>query len=562
MRIITDFAAIQAGRPVIEAVRADYAVIHRAFDQANSSAARLAAIREWDRLRDRLDTWLALASLRFEQDTRDADAKAERDYSDSIRPHLTELEVGMKRRLIAHADRPAFEEALGAHVFRLWESDITTFDPAITADLEAESKLEARYTELMASAKIPFRGEELNLSGLQRWTVDADRDTRHAAEAARWAFFAENGSELDTIYDEMVRLRTAMARKLGFENYLGLGYRRLRRTDYGPADVARYRDQIAADIVPLAARLIAARGKALGLSPMMAWDEGMGDPSGNPKPEGDANWIRGQAAEVFANLDPRLGAFWQVLDTRQLLDLEVRPGKAGGGFCTSFPTHGLPFIFSNFNGTMGDVDVLTHEMGHAFQNWSSHDKPISDLRWPTMEAAEIHSMSLEFLAHPHMDRFFGADAERYRQQHLANAILFLPYGVAIDHFQHLVYSSPEATPAERHAMWREVEGRYMPWRQWGDLAHPAAGGAWQAKMHVYAAPLYYIDYTLAQCCALQFWDRAARDSGEALAAYVALCGRGGEAPFQALVAGAGLTSPFAPGALGAVAERVALTLGV
>ena len=562
MRVIADFAAVNADRPGLDGVRADYAVVHRAFDRANSSEARLAAIREWDRLRDRLDTWLALTSLRFEQDTRDAKAKAERDYSDSIRPHLTELEVGMKRRLIAHDDRPAFEQAFGTHVFRLWESDITTFDPAITDDLEAESKLEARYTELMASARIPFRGEELNLSGLQRWTVDADRQTRHAAEAARWAFFADNGAELDTIYDDMVRLRTGMAHKLGFENYLGLGYRRLRRTDYGPADVARYRDQIASDIVPLAARLIEARGKALGLSPMMAWDEGMGDPRGNPKPGGDANWIRAQATQVFADLEPRLGAFWQVLDMHQLLDLEVRPGKAGGGFCTSFPTHGLPFIFSNFNGTMGDVDVLTHEMGHAFQNWSSHDKPISDLRWPTMEAAEIHSMSLEFLAHPHMDRFFGADAGRYRQQHLANAVLFLPYGVAIDHFQHLVYGRPEATPAERHGMWREVEGRYMPWRQWGDLAHPAAGGAWQAKMHVYAAPLYYIDYTLAQCCALQFWDRAAQDSQEALAAYVALCARGGEAPFQDLVAGAGLTSPFASGALKAVAERVALSLGV
>ena len=560
MRMPTQFSAIRAERPDLSAVRAEYIRLGHALDGANSTEARLAVIREWDGLRDRIETWMALASLRFEQDTCDDAAKADRDYADSIRPGLTDCETRMKRRLVSHDDRRALEATLGAHVFRLWESDITTFDPAIADDLEAEAKLEARYTELLASARVAFRGEELNLPGLQRWTVDADRDTRHAAEAARWGFFADNREELDRIYDELVRLRTSMARKLGFADYLGLGYRRLRRTDYGPDEVARWRDQIQADVVPLADGIVASRGRALGASPMMAWDEGVGDARGNPRPLGDGAWIRQRAHEVFASVAPEIGAFWKVLDEHELLDLELRPGKAGGGFCTSFPTVGMPFIFANFNGTMGDVDVLTHEAGHAFQNWSAHDKPVSDLRWPTMEAAEIHSMSLEFLAYPEMERFFGEDAGRYRRQHLENAVLFLPYGAAIDHFQHLAYGRPEASPAERHAMWREVEGRYMPWRRWGDLSHPAAGGAWQAKMHVYAAPLYYIDYTLAQCCALQFWDRAASDRAAAMAAYVALCTRGGEAAFRDLVAGAGLASPFAPGALGGIAARVAATL--
>jgi oligoendopeptidase F len=171
-------------------------------------------------------------------------------------------------------------------------------------------------------------------------------------------------------------------------------------------------------------------------------------------------------------------------------------------------------------------------------------------------------MSLEFLAHPYMERLFGADAGRYRSQHLANAILFLPYGVAIDHFQHLAYADPEASAAERHGMWQEMERRYLPWRRYGDLAFLAKGGAWQAKQHVYVAPLYYIDYTLAQCCALQFWARAEADRVEALAAYVALCARGGEAPFGELVAGAGLTSPFAAGALAGVARKVATALAL
>jgi M3 family oligoendopeptidase len=202
-----------------------------------------------------------------------------------------------------------------------------------------------------------------------------------------------------------------------------------------------------------------------------------------------------------------------------------------------------------------------HELGHAFQSWNSLDKPVVDYLSPTYESAEIHSMSLEYLSWPEMDRFFGEDADAYRREHLIDALLFLPYGVAVDHFQHLVYAQPGATPAERNAMWQEVERRYLPWRDYGDLEHPLRGGLWQEKRHIYTSPFYYIDYTLALCCALQFWVRAERDRGEAMDAYVALCRRGGEAPFGELVRGAGLLSPFEPGALEGVVTAAGRALG-
>ncbi|CAG4916516.1 unnamed protein product [Acidocella sp. C78] len=231
------------------------------------------------------------------------------------------------------------------------------------------------------------------------------------------------------------------------------------------------------------------------------------------------------------------------------MDLDNRPAKAGGGFCTSFPSVGMPFIFANFNGTHHDVDVFTHEMGHAFQNYRSRHLPVSDYFWPTMEAAEIHSMSLEFLAHPHIEPMFGAATARYRRMHLIGALEFLPYGVCVDHFQHEIYANPDLTPAERHAIWRRLEQLYLPWRDWGDLTYPAMGGRWQAQMHIYRSPFYYIDYTLAQCCALQFWVTSQRDERAALDTYVDLCGLGGSRPFGGLVAAAGLISPFTPGAL-------------
>ena len=266
---------------------------------------------------------------------------------------------------------------------------------------------------------------------------------------------------------------------------------------------------------------------------------------------------------MFDRMDPRLGTFYRTMNEGRFLDLPNRPNKAGGGFCTSFPTVGMPYIFANFTGTHHDIGVFTHEMGHAFQNWESRDQPTVDYLWPTMEAAEIDSMALEFLTYPHMGLMVGDDAaDRFRRMHLIGALAFLPYGVCVDHFQHEVYAHPEASPAERHAMWARLEKLYMPWTDYGDLAYPAKGGRWQAKQHIYGTAFYYIDYTLAQCCALQFWVRSRSDAAATMNAYAALCARGGSAPFGELVRSAGLVSPFADGALADVVREAASVLGV
>jgi M3 family oligoendopeptidase len=179
-------------------------------------------------------------------------------------------------------------------------------------------------------------------------------------------------------------------------------------------------------------------------------------------PLGDHDWMLKQAQTMFDAIHPELGRFFKMMVEQHLLDLQNCPGKAGGGFCTSFPTHDVPYVFANFNGTKNDVQVFTHEMGHAFQMWRSRHLPVFDYLWPTLESCEIHSMSLEFLTGSQMDQFFGDQAEHFRQQHLAWSILFLPYGVAVDHFQHLVYANPEATPQDRHQMAKSLKGLPNP----------------------------------------------------------------------------------------------------
>jgi len=377
-----------------------------------------------------------------------------------------------------------------------------------------------------------------------------------------WDWFAEQGEPLDRTYDQLVHLRDTMARKLGFDDYVELGYRRMNRIDFNARDVEQFRAEVRRHVVPLAVRLREQQAARLGVEPLMFWDEPLHDSRDNPRPLGDHDWMLDRAGEMFDALGEPLGQFFRQMVAGGYLDLQAREGKADGGFCTSFSSHGMPYIFANFNGTKGDVEVFTHEMGHAYQFYESRGQRLLDYLWPTYESCEIHSMGLEFLTWPQMDKFFGNQAERFRTIHLTQGLLFLPYGVAVDHFQHLIYAEPGATPKRRHSLWRKMEAMYLPWRDYGDLSYPARGGRWQLQRHIYGDPFYYIDYTLAQTCALQFWLLAEQDAAAAMAAYVDLCRRGGSAPFQELVRGAGLTSPLQHGCLAEVVDKAKRRLRV
>jgi M3 family oligoendopeptidase len=555
MQTKINFADIQVAPPTIEQVTAEYDSINQALDQASTTEAKKEALQQWEDLRRRLDTWSALTSLHFSQNTTNKEYKQAQTYADELQPKLTALAVAMKKRLLNSPDLAELENILGKQAFSLWSADVTAFEPIIEADLVQESKLINQYVELLASAEIQFQGETVNLSGIRKYSQDSDRQIRYQAEKARWHFFEQHKSELDSIYDQLVKLRHSMATKLGYENYIGLGYKRMQRIDYTEADVTNYRQEVVKEVVPLAQKIIAQKAQNLNLDQLNFWDESVFDLQGNPKPQGDHDWMLQQAQTMFDNLHPELGSFFQMMVKGNFIDLKTRPGKAGGGFCTSFPTDGVPYIFANFNGTKGDVEVFTHEMGHAFQAWQSRQQPLTDYLWPTLESCEIHSMSLEFLTWSQMDKFFGEDASRFRRIHLAESILFLPYGCAVDHFQHLVYANPEATPQERNQMWQQMEALYLPWRKYEDLTHPAQGGLWQEKQHIYCYPFYYIDYTLALCCAMQFWVKAQADFTATLDEYIALCQRGGQAPFQALVSSANLVSPFKSGSLASVVKQ-------
>ena len=556
------FDAMHVETPSIESVDARYADLRARLDAATTAEAALAVIGDWDTWRRHLSTWRSLAGVRFAQNTGDTDAKAARETVDERWPKITGHDTSMMRAILDHPAADAILAELGTVISATWTNEMGSFDDAIADDLTAESKLQAKYTELRGSAKVAFQGKSLNLSALGAFMDADDIETRHEAWRAYWGWHADNADALDDIYDQLVTLRHGMAKKLGLNDFVELGYRRMNRMDYDRDDVRAFRAEVRDEIVPLVSRIRQWQAGELGVDPLTLADELVYDAAGNPRPNGDGPWMVERATEMFDDMHPELSSFFRMMVDLDLLDLKARDGKAGGGFCTGFLDFDVPFIFANFNGSAGDVRVFTHEAGHAFQAWSSRHHTYMEQLWPTYEAAEIHSMSLEFLTWDHMEKFFGDEADRFRRTHLIEALCFIPYGVAVDHFQHLVYEKPDATPAERHEMWLEMERTYLPWRNHGDLAHTAKGGFWQKQLHIYSGPFYYIDYTLAGTVALQLWSKLDDDFDGAFDAWLALCRRGGEAPFRALVADAGLQSPFERGCLSDVAAKAAKWLGV
>jgi len=544
-----DLATFELDDPVESDLVSTWEGLLADAEKATTPEAQNDLLSRWDTARRKLQTWQSLVGLRFQQNTQDADRRARREVADRIGTRMSGLDANLKRLLLGRLPDASLESRAGAQALACWNADAEADHDSLTEDRTKEQARGADWTALTGGAKIEVNGESYTMPGLGPLLSGADRDVREAATRALWAWFEERGETIDAIYDDLVKLRDGMAKKRGLDSFVEMGYLRMQRVDYNRDDVKRFRDAVREHVVPLASELIAARGERIGLAEMHIWDEGQAGPEGNPKPVADAHGLPELGRKVFSALHPDLGAFFDKMVERRAMDLEIRDGKAGGGFCTLLPDAGMPFIFANCSGTHGDVRVLTHETGHAFQMYESQGLDLIDKVFPTYEACEVHSMALEFLTWPEMETFFGDAADSFRRTHLEDALIFLPYGVAVDHFQHEIYDNPQWTPEERRACWLRMEAMYRPHRNNGGIAHLDAGGFWQRQPHILLMPFYYIDYTLAQTCALQFWARSLEDMDGAMEEYVALCRRGGTLPFQALVRSANLVSPFDEGCL-------------
>lgn len=546
------FSEYRYERPDVKAFEQKFKEQLNAFTSASTYEEQDEAMTRINKLRSEMDTLSQLVYIRHSIDTNDEFYKAEQDFFDENGPVIQEYITDYYRALVDSKFRAQLEDKWGRQLFQLAELSLKTFSPEIIEDLQQENKLTTEYSKLIASAKIQFEGEERTLSQLIPFQQSTDRNMRKRAMEASSGFMAENEANFDRIYDDLVKVRTKIAKKLGFNNYVELGYARMARTDYNAEMVANFRNQVLEHIVPVASKLKERQQKRIDVDQLLYYDENFSFKSGNATPKGDPDWIVNHGAKMYEELSPETHEFFTFMQENGLMDLVAKKGKQSGGYCTYISEYGAPFIFSNFNGTSGDIDVLTHEAGHAFQVYESRGFEVPEYGFPTYEACEIHSMSMEFFTWPWMDRFFEDEADKYRFDHLASGLIFIPYGVTVDEFQHFVYENPDATPAERKQAWREIERKYLPHRNYDDNAYLEQGGFWHKQGHIFSTPFYYIDYTLAQICAFQFWKKMHEDPSAAWADYLNLCRQGGSKSFTELVKVAGLISPFEDGCVTSV----------
>lgn len=503
------------------------------------------AFKSLEKLNNTVATQITLASIRNSIDTQDEFYENEISYWDEHTPQVQAL-MAQAATIILNSDHK--EELMNhypAPYFQKLENTLRVFDDTIIEDLQLENKLTTQYNKLIAGAEIQFDDKTLNLAQMTPYTQSENVEVRKAATEASWNFFNENENELDDIYDQLVKVRTKMAHQLGFETFTEMAYLRMDRLDYDQEMVANYRQQVLDEVVPVASKLYQRQAKRLNVEKLNYYDVSLNFLDGNAKPIGDAQDILAAGKEMYHQLSQETGEWIDLMLDNNLMDVLAKPKKSAGGYMTFLYDYGVPFIFSNFNGTSGDIDVLTHEAGHAFQGYQSRHVPLSNLIMPTNEACEIHSMSMEFLTWPYMDKFFGDKADKYRFTHLSEALQFLPYGVLVDHFQHEVYNHPEMTVAQRKETWRKLDQKYRPHLDFSENQFLNQGVWWYRQGHIFASPFYYIDYTLAQVCAFQFWKRKFVDEDEnTWKDYLHICQIGGTKTFTQIVKEANLISPF------------------
>jgi oligoendopeptidase, M3 family len=540
----------------IDETKEKFSNLIKSFSDAENLEEQTKYMDEIIKLRNHIDTMETLVSIRHSIDTTDEFYDKENEYVDEISPILFGFISEFYKALVNSKFRADLEKKYGKFLFDLAENTLKTFNEEIIPDLQEENRLSSKYSKLIASAKIQFDGEEKNLSEMVPYTQSKDRNVRIEASKKVAHFFKENKDEFDKIYDGLVKVRTTIAQKLGYKNYVELGYARLSRLEYDSEMVASYRKQVLENIVPLHTELRQRQAKRLGLDKLKFYDEPIKFNSGNADPHGDPEWILNHGKTMYNELSKETAEFFSFMTEKNLLDLLSKKGKMSGGYCTYIPEYKSPYIFANFNGTSHDVDVLTHEAGHAFQVYQSRGYEIPEYLWPTYEACEIHSMSMEFLTWPWMDLFFENDAEKYKFIHLSEALLFIPYGVTVDEFQHWVYENPNATPDDRRAKWLEIEKKYLPTRDYGEVDDLKEGIFWFRQGHIFNSPFYYIDYTLAQVCAFQFWIKSQENREKAWDEYLALCKLGGSKPFFELMKAANLKNPFEQGTIASVIPKI------
>lgn len=557
MNNFTTFPAYEYKRPDMDALNT---LIHDATEEMKEASSSKEALDIFNKVHEawsHLDTLKNICEIRNTLDTRDTYYEEEMNYLYETVP-LAEISLQkFQKSVLASPYLPALKEAYGFLYFERMEKLMKLVNEANVENTVEENKLIQKYHRAAASPLADFHGESLNFYGLLKKMEDPDRGIRKEALASWSALYESISDELNDIYSKLIENRIRQAQVLGFKDYTEMMYLTMERFDYDRKDVASYREKIRQYIVPVVAEIFKKQQENLQIDHLYYYDEGVTSLEGNAAPHGSTEELLTLAQQMYRELSPETGKFFDFCREHELFDLETRPGKQQGGYCTVLADMKAPFIFSNFNGTSADIDVLTHEAGHAFEVFTSlrENVPV-EIAFSTSEVAEIHSMSMEYFTYPWMELFFGEKADQYRVSHLQDALKVIPYMACVDEFQHVVYEKHMTDAKDRYALWHSLEEKYLPWRNYEENDFLNKGGFWMQKQHIFMCPFYYIDYSLASMGAFEYYLKSLENREESWKEYYNLCRAGGSKGYKELLKHGHLSDPFAENTVKDLMDRL------
>jgi len=544
------FSKLKYVRPDFAKLKEECLSMVQEIKNADDYSVIQGVLKRRDQLMGTAMTMYTIAYIRNTLDTTDEFYEKEVEYNNEQFAALGVEATLLSKAILECRFTDEINAEYGPEYLVIEQREVDKFKDELVPYIQQEAKLTMRYQKLMATAKIEFDGQTLNLYGVQKYFEHPDRATRKAAFKAYSDFYHSNEEEMEEIFGELVSIRNAMGRELGYDNFIPLGYMQQGRSDYGQKEVAAFREQVRREIVPLCEKLYEAQAKRIGVPELFVYDENFIYPDGNANPIGDEEYLVKEAQKMYHDMSPETGEFIDYMIKHELMDLTNKPNKASTGYMTELTDYKAPYVFSCFRQTKYDIEVLTHELGHAFAGYEAmRAQKCMSYHSPSTDIAEIHSMAMEQFSYPYAEQFFGENADKFRFAHLQDAITFVPFGVAVDEFQHIMYEKPELTPKERTYEWHKLEKKYMPWRRYEDDEFMERGGYWYHKLHIFLYPFYYINYTLTTMGAMELKKRYAQDKEQAWKDYLALCKAGGSTNYLNMLKIANLSVPFEEGSV-------------
>lgn len=520
-------------------------IIDRPINSLQDLEKWIADIDEMDRI---LGEDARLRRINLTRNTQDPNiAAAYEQYINEILPKLSTYThlIHLKLTQCAYYDQ-LDKEKYFTHL-RYIQNSIKLYREENIALSTQLSLKEKEYRVKIGNLTINLDGQEITFQKAAQLLTSPDRNLREKVfhlVGQKWLSIED---ELDTLYDEQLVIRHQIALNAGFENYRDYKFAAMGRYDYTPADCMQFHQAVASEITPLYWQTAQKHKDAMGVNPYRPWDVAA-DPLGRPplKPFSQVSQLIQKSIECLTAVSPQFGQFLQIMQAIDNLDLESRKGKAPGGYNSTLPESGVPFIFMNAVGTSRDIRTMVHESGHATHTFLCRNLPINTFKAPPSEVAELAAMSMELLTMEHWEVFFEDESDliRAKIEQLEQIVHIFGWVSTVDSFQQWVYTHPNHTRQERRYEWARLQKIYSASiTDWTGLEHYKRS-SWHKQLHIFEVPFYYIEYAMAQLGAVAMWKQYRENPQQAVENYRKALEMGYTRPIPEIYQTAGIKFDF------------------